>query len=1296
MRRPHHLLAYLATGVLVLMALVGVAAGQALPLVERNPQAVARWLGERAGRPVSFDRVHTAWTRRGPQLELDNLRIGTGAQAVAVGDAEMLVSQYAGLLPGRSFTELRVRGLDLTLERDGNGRWSVRGLPGQERPGADPLDALQRLGELQVIGARLRVVAPALGVDARLPRVHLRLRVDGQRVRAGMRAWMPGGTAPLDGVLDFDRGDGNGRAWLALRNASLGQWTPLLRVAGMEPRAGGGRAQAWVRLRGHRVVRVDADLALRGVELASAGAGATSAPRARIARVQGRAAWRTTATGWRIDAPLLLLGEGADAPRIAGLALAGGTRVALAADRIDAGPLLAVAALGNRGSPGLRAWLRAAAPAATLRGVELATGPGGALRVRGTVVGAGFLPVGKSPGLRGVAGTLLGDGSGAVFRPDPAAAVTFDWPTGFGVAHVVRLRGELAGWREGAGWRVATPALHVAGSDYSADARGGLWFQGDGTRPWIDLAADVGTAPVTAAKKFWVRSGMPAAAIAWLDAALQGGSVRDGHALVSGDLDDWPFRAEGGRPAPGVFHAVARIQDAAIKFQRDWPAAQGMDAEVDFIADGFSVRGQRATLGGVAVGAFDAGMTRFSNAPLTVNAQASADAAQLLALLRQSPLRREHADTLANVEAAGPARVAFALRQPMHAGGGEPDMQGTVQLSGARLVDKRWDLAFTGVTGTARYGLGGFDAQDLAVVYDQRPGRLTLRAGRKFVRDPAQALEGELTATLRAEELLQRAPDLGWLRPRIRGASPWTVAVAIPAAAGGAQAAPTHLVLRSNLAGTALALPAPLDKPAGTPLATTVDVALPLGQGEVAVAFGERMALRARSQGSGAAARTGIRVQLGAARVDAPPPASGLVATGRSDRLDALEWMALARGGSSAGEGGGAAGGGLALRSVDVTVGRLALVGGEFPDTRLRVTPTAGGTAVRLDGRALAGTLQVPDADGATVSGRFERLYWRAPTGGPPVGAAGPAPPASTPRAGPAAAPGGDDIDPAKVPPLNLAIADLHFGDAALGSTTLRTQPVAGGLRLVQLQARAPRHAIDIDGDWLRAGGGLRTRLDARLRSEDLGALLEAFGFGKQVSKGKGNVDAELQWPGSPAAFAPAGLQGTLRVDVRDGQLVQIDPGAGRVLGLLGIAQLPRRLTFDFRDLFDEGFAFDRIDGDVRLAGGSASSDNLRIDGPAAEIRIRGAADLRAQTYDQTVDVYPRTGNLLTVAGALAGGPVGAAIGAAANAVLKKPLGQVAARTYRITGPFKDPKVETVERGEPHDAAKPATAPPQG
>src|SRR5690606_36028761 len=168
---------YVLAGALVLLALGNGIGSQLLPLAERHPDRIAAWLGARAQRPVAFDHVETEWTRRGPLLRLDNLRVGDDANPVRIGDAEILVAQYAGLLPGRSFTELRVRGLDLTLQRDAAGRWSVRGLPGQQpEQDGDPFATLERLGELQVSHARLRVLAPELRIDTRLPRIDLRMR----------------------------------------------------------------------------------------------------------------------------------------------------------------------------------------------------------------------------------------------------------------------------------------------------------------------------------------------------------------------------------------------------------------------------------------------------------------------------------------------------------------------------------------------------------------------------------------------------------------------------------------------------------------------------------------------------------------------------------------------------------------------------------------------------------------------------------------------------------------------------------------------------------------------------------------------------------------------------------------------------------------------------------------------------------------------------------------------------------------------------------------------------------------
>ncbi|HEV8695236.1 MAG TPA: YhdP family protein, partial [Lysobacter sp.] len=916
---------YTVAIVLVLIAVLLGAASQVLPLAERHPDRIAAWLSERAGRPVAFDRVETEWTRRGPLLKLDRLRIGEGATAFTVGDTEMLVSVYAGLLPGQSFSELRLRGLDLTLERAPDGRWQVRGLPGQQQAGSDPFSALEGLGELQVIGGKLAVIAPSFGVDAKIPKVDLRLRVDGDRVHAGVRAWPQLNAASLDAVLDFDRKRGDGCAYAGARKADLAAWASLLKLQGIAIESGAGRAEAWAELHDNRVasVTIDANLdnvALRGMPIEPGAA----PPRSRFDHVEARARWRLISGGWRADAPLLRIGRDDDAQKLDGLLIAGGENYALQAKQIDAGPLFATLALSDKLQPGLRHWLQAARPVASLRDVEIAGRRNGALRARAKVAGLGFNAVGKSPGLQGLRGEIDGDGNGFVLRFDPSADVRFDWPTGFGVVHVLKLRGEVGGWREGAGWRVGTTALRIDGEDLGVNARGGLWWQGDGSRPWIDVAAEIDDTVIPVAKGFWIRSDMSPMTVRWLDTALVAGSLRSGQAVISGDLDDWPFRNN-----TGLFEATGHIADATIRFQDEWPAAQGVEVDAHFTGIGFDVDGV-GKLGAVGIEHIHAGIDDYRGGALTVTAQGKGDAAQLLDVLKQSPLRKEHADTFANISASGPADVGFELKLPLHKDS-TTTIDGTVALKNATLTDARWKLAFDQVNGKAVYSRGGFKAEDLAVRHEGEPGKLSLRAGSEFVRNAGHVFEAGLEASLGAVGLIDRAEDLAWLKPYLGGRSIWTVGIAIPKSVAG-KTTPTLLQLSSNLVGTTLDLPAPLRKTAATPLAAKIETPLPLGSGDILVGFGEVMALRARS-GNG---QTGVRVALGASHVDEPAPLSGLIASGRADTLDAIDWIALTRGG----EGGGSK---LPLQRIDVTAQRLQLLGGTFPDTRVIAAPAARG-----------------------------------------------------------------------------------------------------------------------------------------------------------------------------------------------------------------------------------------------------------------------------------------------------------------------------------------------------------------
>ena len=169
-----------------------------------------------------------------------------------------------------------------------------------------------------------------------------------------------------------------------------------------------------------------------------------------------------------------------------------------------------------------------------------------------------------------------------------------------------------------------------------------------------------------------------------------------------------------------------------------------------------------------------------------------------------------------------------------------------------------------------------------------------------------------------------------------------------------------------------------------------------------------------------------------------------------------------------------------------------------------------------------------------------------------------------------------------------------------------------------------------------------------------------------------------MAWADSPLALDFPTLTGQLQLAVDQGQFLKADAGAGRLLGLLSLQSLPRRLTLDFRDLFQEGFAFDNVGGDITIERGVARTNNLRIRSVSAAILMEGRTDLHDETQDLHVVVVPEI-NAGTAS--LAYAVINPVIGLGtflAQMFLRKPLMAAGTRELHVTGTWSDPKVETL------------------
>lgn len=263
-----------------------------------------------------------------------------------------------------------------------------------------------------------------------------------------------------------------------------------------------------------------------------------------------------------------------------------------------------------------------------------------------------------------------------------------------------------------------------------------------------------------------------------------------------------------------------------------------------------------------------------------------------------------------------------------------------------------------------------------------------------------------------------------------------------------------------------------------------------------------------------------------------------------------------------------------------------------------------------------------------------------------------------------------------------LALTDAKRVENARRSA-VRPVESTGLWRLERVRARLPNGDVELIADgwtWTDVERGVASSVRVRLVGEDWGGAVAAARLTDALAAGSGEAVVEASWSGPLWAPERRSLAGGFELELSDGSLRAIEPGAGRLLGLVSLDALSSRLRLDFRDVFDRGFAFRRMAGVGRMEAGVVEVESLGIVGPAAAVRISGQADLVSGALDQRVFVVPALRTGIPVLGAIIGGPLGALAGLVADRALN--LGAVieeAARLeYRVSGVMADPVIEAV------------------
>jgi len=147
-------------------------------------------------------------------------------------------------------------------------------------------------------------------------------------------------------------------------------------------------------------------------------------------------------------------------------------------------------------------------------------------------------------------------------------------------------------------------------------------------------------------------------------------------------------------------------------------------------------------------------------------------------------------------------------------------------------------------------------------------------------------------------------------------------------------------------------------------------------------------------------------------------------------------------------------------------------------------------------------------------------------------------------------------VDPYSLPTLAVKSAAFAMDGRNYGALDFRAVPATRGWRIETLQLTQPYASFKLTGLWeADDAGGQMTTVDVSLQASDSGRLLADLGYSNEVVGGKLLLTSRAAWPGAPAEFALATLDGRVNISFSDGRLPQVSPGAGRLLGVLDLVR---------------------------------------------------------------------------------------------------------------------------------------------
>ncbi|MFQ5468816.1 MAG: YhdP family protein [Gammaproteobacteria bacterium] len=1237
------------------------------------------------GQPVAIEGLEAEWVGLGPRLNLVNVKVLDKSgqnELILFSHASVGLDPLASLFNGEIILgNLTIEGVSLSVVRDETGRLTVEGVDAK-RHGNDQFNDntalirwLLNQNRLQLESSNILWRDKSRKKEMLFQNVNLELLNDDDRHQLNGSATLPLALGKrfsfsIDIIGDvLDPGGWRGKGYLNGGGLHINQWVADKTFHNIYIDQGVAEVTLWSEWENAKLARVDGDVSVYGLSLVPGGSQKVSLndslsskndtpPQDKskferlplfINEISGNFSLARIQSGWGIKISDFILDLGGKNWPSSELNFQlmdeeNNRQFRFAASYLQLDELRDILLMSNMLDKDLFDIVRTIHPGGklvnTVVGVDRPKEGSPSFRVQSEIEEFSSRPWKKIPGVDNFSGKVLANELSGLVDVD-SRDVKLHFNNLFRhVLDIDRFKGQV-NWQIGdMAWQAVVKDVEIENRDLLV--RSDILFNkpAEGVSPFLKLYANFESkqGAVSQTSRYIPVGVTRKAVVDWLDRSIISGSIPYGAALFYGNIGEFPFDEGQGR-----FEVRFDVREGVLDFAPGWPSIEEIETEVVFAERKMDISAST----GKSLGA-DLTKTRVrienmavKPALLEIVGNASGDTSIALDYLRQSPLNQKFGSYFADATATGSSKLELSIDLPLAKV--HPEISGQLSFDDSGLMLANGEVDIRNINGRMGFTEKGISAKEISAKIlglDSRLNIATLQTDEKT--------ETVFTASGSASDIqVKDIVDLPALN-HIQGESTWKASLNLTPK-NRSTAASADLVIESDLYGMAVNLPVPVGKPVEEQAPFLLKTKLPRSlDTPINIFYGDIFSGVFDVDDSFHLERGEINFSNKKAVL---PEDDGLRIAGKIRSFDYAQWAPFIE---EPRDDVDEASSGAGITMLDVYVNNALLFDRQLSEMHLVANRKQDYWDATIDSQEIRGGVKFPISSSYPLVMDLDYLHIQKVNGGSEE----------------------NRVSPLRLPAAKIKSKQFTYDSIDFGGIELLVTKHEAGLHLDQLNLEAPEMTVNARGDWLEVNDEQYSSFTINFNSKDLGKALSRLGYAGGIKEGESDMHIVARWPGSPTKFALSRLNGNMHISARKGRLLDVEPGAGRIFGIISLQALPRRLTLDFSDIFRQGFSFDRIKGDFLIKDGEASTSNLTMDGPAAQIDARGSIDLAAREYDQQVTVVPHVTSSLPVAGAVAGGVgLGAAI-LLVQKLFEPKIDEITKVQYSVTGPWDNPDIK--------------------